>query len=316
MCRRRGQISIAALTGLVFAAACQELPSGPPSDLMPQFSQTQVDEVNASLQDMMSAANAELAAMGEEFQVGMVEWIGADLMGQTVFFKDVGNKVLGADFVPNDPRRAGRSPPPGINYIIDQVDAAADALTAAQTTAAIVRAMDTWENVQCSHIPLSRRADVAVDVGVLERINFFGPGLGGSFGIFADIHHAGWLPAGRLPNNVIAATFTAIFIIPGVGPSDIDNNGLIDVAFREIYYNDRFLWQVNTGVDVESIALHEAGHGLSQAHFGKLFRTDSNGMFHFAPRAVMNAGYTGVQQVLAGTDNGGHCSIWSNWPNN
>jgi len=31
---------------------------------------------------------------------------------------------------------------------------------------------------------------------------------------------------------------------------------------------------------------------------------------------VMNAAYTGVQQSPAGTDNGGHCSIWASWPNN
>ena len=34
-----------------------------------------------------------------------------------------------------------------------------------------------------------------------------------------------------------------------------------------------------------------------------------------APEAVMNAAYTGPQRELLGTDNGGHCSIWGNWPN-
>ena len=63
------------------------------------------------------------------------------------------------------------------------------------------------------------------------------------------------------------------------------------------------------------MALHETGHGLSQDHFGKLHLTTANGKFHFSPRAVMNAGYTGVQQVLTGSDNAGHCSIWSSWPN-
>ena len=55
--------------------------------------------------------------------------------------------------------------------------------------------------------------------------------------------------------------------------------------------------------------------GLSQAHFGKLFRTDANGKLHFTPRAVMNAGYTGIQQQIGKTDNAGHCSNWANWPN-
>ena len=67
---------------------------------------------------------------------------------------------------------------------------------------------------------------------------------------------------------------------------------------------------------METVALHETGHGLSQGHFGKAFVTNSNGKLHFAPLAVMNAGYTGVQQSLAGTDNWGHCSMWGSWPNN
>jgi hypothetical protein len=29
----------------------------------------------------------------------------------------------------------------------------------------------------------------------------------------------------------------------------------------------------------------------------------------------MNAGYSGVNQQVTATDNGGHCSIWANWPN-
>jgi hypothetical protein len=87
------------------------------------------------------------------------------------------------------------------------------------------------------------------------------------------------------------------------------------VAWREIYYSSYYVWNIDANVDVETIALHEAGHGLSQGHFGTLFRTDANGMFHFAPLAVMNAGYTQVQQDLAGTDLAGHCSIWGDWPN-
>ncbi|MGH9765937.1 MAG: hypothetical protein ACREAB_00770, partial [Blastocatellia bacterium] len=193
----------------------------------------------------------------------------------------------------------------------DQAEGAIDGLTLAQTNAAIFRAMATWQNVNCSTIPLTRVVPPAGDIGLIEFLN----GLGGAPIIAADIVHAGWLPAGILSNGVIAATFTFIFISGGV-PTDIDNNGQPDVALREILYNDFFTWGINANIDVETVALHEAGHGLSQGHFGALFRTDSNGKFHFAPRAVMNAGYTGVQQRLAGTDNGGHCSIWGSWPNN
>ena len=90
-----------------------------------------------------------------------------------------------------------------------------------------------------------------------------------------------------------------------------------DVAFREIYYNDNFSWAANgtNHIDVETVALHEAGHGLSQGHFGSAFRS-ANGKLHFSPSAVMNAAYSGVQLDIGKTDNAGHCSNWGSWPNN
>ena len=259
---------------------------------------------------LMGAINAQLEATGSGFRVDRAEYITPDdsgEVGQTIFFNDR-TKQLGVHFVPGDPRRGGRT---DITYRVDQAEGAIDGLTVAQTTAAIDRAMATWQNVNCSVIPITRLPNLAGDIGLIEFLN----GLGGAPIIAGDIVHAGWLPAGILSNNIIAATFTFIFVSGGV-PTDIDNNGQPDAALREILYNNFFLWRINANIDVETVALHEAGHGLSQGHFGKLFRTDSNGKFHFAPRAVMNAGYTGVQQSLKGTDNGGHCSIWASWPNN
>ena len=52
--------------------------------------------------------------------------------------------------------------------------------------------------------------------------------------------------------------------------------------------------------DIETVALHEAGHGLSQGHFGKIHGTVANGKIHFSPRAVMNAAYSGVQRAPDG----------------
>jgi hypothetical protein len=62
--------------------------------------------------------------------------------------------------------------------------------------------------------------------------------------------------------------------------------------------------------------LHEAGHGLSQQHFGSAFTDSGNESLHFAPRAVMNAAYSGIQTSISETDNAGHCSNWANWNNN
>jgi len=265
------------------------------------------------IMSLMVAVNAQLAASNSIFQVDRADYLTPDDSGeegQTVFFNNR-TKQLGIHFVPGDPRRGGRT---NITYIVDQAEGAIDGLTVAQTTAAIDRAMATWNDVTCATIPITKRPDIpGLDIGLIESL------LGQRGGPFflADITHAGWLPAGVLPPNVIGVTFTFIFIDPQTGdPSDIDNNGKLDAAFREILYNDRFTWKINGNVDVQTVALHESGHGLSQDHFGKGFLTDSNGKFHFAPRAVMNAAYTGVQQSLTGTDDAGHCSIWASWPNN
>jgi hypothetical protein len=267
---------------------------------------------NDQLMDQLKDANVQLEASGSIFQLASAEYItpdDSDEVGQTVFFNNRA-KQLGAHFVPGDPRRGGRA---NITYIVDQAEGAVDGLTVAQTTAAIDRAMATWNGVDCSTIPITKLPDIpGLDIG---RIEGSFPGQTGGPFFLADITHAGWLPAGVLPPNVIGVTFTFIFVSGGV-PTDIDNNGKLDVAFREILYNDRFVWRINGNIDVETVALHESGHGLSQGHFGLAFRTDSNGKIHFAPLAVMNAAYTGVQQSTAGTDNGGHCSIWGSWPNN
>ncbi len=107
-------------------------------------------------------------------------------------------------------------------------------------------------------------------------------------------------------NNVGNKQLSADFV-PGLTLDGTDN-----VSF----YIDAFLWADGARYDVETIALHEAGHGLSQGHFGKAFVTDSNNVLHFSPRAVMNAAYSGIQTQIGKTDNAGHCSNWNSWPNN
>jgi hypothetical protein len=275
---------------------------------------SRTQSTSQQIMDLMTQMNANLEANGADHRVEYAEYLtsaDSNEAGQTVFFNDRGNKQLGSHFVPGDPRRGGRT---NITYLVDQTEGAIDGLTVAQTTAAIDRAMATWNDVNCSTIPITKLPDIpGLDLGVVE----FLVGLGGSPFFLADITHAGWLPGGVLSPNVIAVTFTFIFISgPGGPPTDIDNNNKFDVAFREILYNNAFLWRINGNIDVETVALHESGHGLSQDHFGKAFITGSNGKLHFAPRAVMNAAYSGIQQDIKGTDNGGHCSIWAKWPNN
>jgi hypothetical protein len=309
----RSIVATSLVASLALAACSSDIPTTTQSTLTPAGSTAALteDEVADALQAVANEVNAALVAQGADYRIEYAEWFGADAAGQIVFFNDRGNKRLPHDFVPGDPRRGGRT---NITYIIDQPDGNTnDGLTTVQTSAAIQRAMNTWNSVKCSTpIPLDRHPDVPNDLGVIEFFALWG---GGSPFSLADITHAGWIAPGRLPPNVIAVTFTFIYVSADGTPSDINNDKRADVAFREIYYNDQFVWQINADIDVETVALHEAGHGLSQAHFGKLFGTFSNLKLHFAPRAVMNAGYTGVQQKLTGTDNAGHCTSWGSWPN-
>jgi hypothetical protein len=241
-------------------------------------------------------------------------------MGNTIFFNNRGNKQLGADFVANS--QYLNIPPEfgiysdgtnDISYYIDEGRHSED-LDVGTSTQAIERSMTTWNDVTCS------------DLGVFKRPYNpdirTGAAAGNAHPIFdwsADVVHAGWMPLGFFDwfsngrgANILGVTFTFVVFVNGEF-SDDDNNGKLDVWFRETYYNDHFAWNDDGNhIDIETIALHEAGHGLSQGHFGKAFI--NNGGVHFSPRAVMNASYSGIQNKIKGTDEGGHCSIWENWP--
>ena len=267
----------------------------------------------------LQQVNARLAAEGLPYRVFYAEYLTAAESGRagtTVFFEDRGNKQLGADFVPLEEFSLDGTT--DVSYYVDNNRPSED-LSAAATEAAIDGAMDTWDDQRCSDLGITKIPSDGRPTGFVSAIF----GFGGSLAYVADVNHAGWLPGtffdAIAPGGsefILGVTFTIVFTDEDGNPTDVDGNGKSDVAFREIYYNDAFAWNIGSTYDVETVALHEAGHGLSQAHFGKAFRTDKNGKIHFAPRAVMNASYSGVQQDLKGTDNGGHCSNWGSWPNN
>lgn len=274
---------------------------------------------SSSIEEIMGVINDEFINQNISIQLGAVEYYSADGTGNTVFFTNRGNKRLEEDFVPGDPRRF----PDGniIAYASDGTEATTSSgLSSGDTDGAIRNAMNTWDNVACSKgLDIVDLGSAPFDLGIVQFLI-----SGGAIGsdLFTDIMHSGYTSDLFTfffgPNsNVLGVTFSFHWIDGAGNPTDIDNNGKNDTAFRDIYYNDAFPWSNNgTGIDTETVALHEAGHALSQGHFGKLFRTDSNDQFHFAPRAVMNAGYTGIQTTIEKTDEAGHCSNWAQWPNN
>ncbi|WP_111672623.1 zinc metalloprotease [Algoriphagus litoralis] len=235
-------------------------------------------------------------------------------MGNTIIFEDRGNKQLAFDFSPFVSLDGTQE----IEYFVDQVRPPQTLdLTAARQS--IIRAANTWKNVSCSNIGIEKTIDIPVPLGLVAAELGF-PSIPG---FVAEINHNGWMPASFFdflaPNGsqgILAVTFTFLVIDNDGEFVDTNSDGKFDVAFREIYYNDNFIWaDGGSGVDTETIALHEMGHGLSQEHFGAAFIT-KKGDVKFAPRAVMNAAYSGPNRIIKGTDNAGHCSIWGNWPNN
>ncbi|RXQ88836.1 hypothetical protein EO244_15010 [Ancylomarina salipaludis] len=231
-------------------------------------------------------------------------------IGRTVFFMNVGNKKLAADFVPDI--NFSLDGTTDISYYIDENRPCSE-LSLNETTSAIQRAMATWDNVSCSNLNMFQLPYTGEQTGFVAALL----GFGGSFNYFGDVMHCGWLPRDFFDiididggSYILGVTFTIIFT-----DSDYDNNRKSDVAWREIYYNDNFSWRIGDHYDVETIAMHESGHGLSQAHFGTAFLDSGTGKLHFSPRSAMNAAYSGIQTNIEKTDEAGHCSIWANWPN-
>lgn len=270
-----------------------------------------------SLEDMGAAINAALADHGIELE--KVEYLTENAAGNTVFFSDRGKKQLTSDYVPNDPRNNNGTDVP---YIIDGTQlGTSSGLSPAQTFNAMTNVMNTWDAVTCSDgLNIPNLGTAPFDVGYVSNIL----GFGGTTGFFPGIIvHAGVLPGAFFDllspggaNSILGVTFTLTYI------EDLDEDGRGDVAIKEIYYNDNFNWVDNpnddiftSGIDFETVALHETGHALSQQHFGKVHRTDANGKIHFSPAAVMNAGYTSANRNIAKTDKAGHCSNWGQWPN-
>jgi len=314
-------LALLAAVALMIAGCGQQEPSAPEigqGASASSLAKKSADDIENSIQLMMEKVNAKAAAEGKNVMLAVVEYMtpdDAEEAGRTVYFRNLGNKQLASHWVPFDPRRFGSSEIYWANDVTEGTTSSG--LTQAQTGAAIANAMQTWNGVQCSTIPLVQVPDYGLDLGYVQFLY----GFGGVPGWLADVTHAGWLPGAFFDavaagggSYILGVTFTFIWT-DGFNPTDIDNNKKFDVAFREIYYNDNFSWANGSTYDVETVSLHEMGHGLSQAHFGTAFRDAGAGKLHFSPRAVMNAAYSGVQTEIGKTDNAGHCSIWASWPN-
>jgi hypothetical protein len=258
---------------------------------------------------------------------------------------------LGTRWVPADPNRAAYSTgTEDLTYVIDLSDLTTDVAPAAAEQA-IVNAFNTWSAVPHTFLDNVRVADDGGNYDFLDGvpadpfatcITGAGPFLPAPLGILdlaagapnADIITGGWLPREYFdclvpdpsPGNgggdfILGVTWTFFFVDGGGNPVDLNNDGHIDTAVKEIYYNDDFDWVTSGSVflgndiDIESVVLHENGHGMDLGHFGgppPPLKIHPNTLRVFSPPAVMNPAYVGgdIRDLLP-TDIAGFRALFS-----
>ncbi len=283
------------------------------------------DAVNSPFLD---ALNARLRASGANYEIAYAEvLLSRDTESPHTLVANNRTHRLASQFVECDARRhAGCD----ITYLVDQSDGralswatvpggAVVTLTNAVTEPQLDASMAAWDDFQCNGPNVVKVADSGADPDVVDGL--IGQGSVGT--TFADITHAGWLPAAFFnaiaPNgaaSILGVTFTLVFV-DSSGPTDIDGDHRADVAFKEIYYNRAFPWGTGgneSNVDIQSVAIHEAGHAFGLGHFGKVTVDLATFEFHYSPKAIMNAVYVQEDRRILGTDIGSFCSIWARSP--
>lgn len=238
-----------------------------------------------------------------------------------VLQRDSGNGQLTHDFVYNDPRAAWDTVP-GISFGVKYGNTTSDQYVSNQSFW-MVESLRMWERINCSALTLTEVPVSSAIPGLVENY-FAGGGL--DIGLIqSDITQVGFRgPSAIFPpgTNTLGVAYTLFWTDAQGNLTDIDNNGKIDAALREIYYNDQYEWaddgirgERGSGyIDFPAVAIHEAGHGLSAAHFGTI-SINNQGELVTSPTVIMNAIYSGIQRDLHGRDRGSHCSNWAQWPN-
>lgn len=308
---------LAACAAVVLTASCSSESVNPES--APAFASAAVEDGPISAK--LAQINDSLAALGLNIAVQKAEFILAPTApvpasGQIVFANDR-VKRLTSRWVPNDVRRAADGD--RITYMNVTPFMAANG--AGNAEGGIDASFGTWDAMTCTSLDIVKRAWNGGNPSAILSIT----GLASVSPFSADVVTMGYLP-GFLFNavlgpgastSVLGVTFTFIFLESAGGPpTDIDGDGRIDTAAKEVWYNNDFDWTLSglgNDIDVETVALHENGHALELGHYGKIFGTLGNLKLHVSPRAVMNAAILGTLRSPLGTDKAGYCGNFGGW---
>lgn len=324
--------------GLMFGCAQKEpLPSEAPAPQSQVSALSKQSEGNPEVLAMMQAMNDQLSASGYNIAVNSAEYF---VIGNG----RPSDRILKGEFhwVAGDPNRGAIDIT--LRYVNDGLSIAPlekpsnlnlnSGSTDFNIDGALDRAFDQWENANCNqNLVLAEVADNGANIDVVD--NGFPdiavrpalpqldvPGFINRISLAApvDIINGGWLPNSYFvalgSSNIIAVTFTFIFVDGSGNPVDTNNDGHFDAAFRDIYWNDRFEYEIFPlgtpkftnipavlDIDIQTVSAHEDGHGLSIGHFGP------------PPTQLMSPVYAGVNHDMTGTDHGAFCSLYAQWPN-
>ncbi|MFQ5694717.1 MAG: hypothetical protein ACE5HB_01875, partial [Terriglobia bacterium] len=217
---------------------------------------------------LIAQVNSELERRGAPYRVGGV-WMFTIGAGRSP------NRRLqrGTRWVPGDPRRFWSTGTEEINYVVYMSDLTLDILPA-QSEAALDSSFGTWSNVKNTFLDLVKVADDGLNHDFLDNfpaVPSFPPcTFPGILDLAAldpnaDIIVGGWLPREYFDcltpgggDFILAVTWTFSF------GTDVNNDGYVDTALKEVYFNEVFNWVISgsafldiSRVDIESVAVHE-----------------------------------------------------------